>query len=213
MIIVPFNIGIVEPQTCPVYTAGITSTNEGSSNTVSAIYVNALDDYAAECNGTVYAWHYCYYDENNRTNVEAAFGVYSFSNNMYSLREGSYYLLHLDSREDTFTCDTVTLNSTEYFQIQAGDRVGACLRQNGDIDYLDILFDTGLFSLNFVHYWSRSAGGCTEDDMATSPDIQFPENFRSNNLHLYVDISEFVRRHINPYKTRFKALHEGMSNV
>jgi len=111
-------------QTCPLYTAGITSTTEGTSTTTSAVYVNANSAYDAECDGTVYAWHYCYYPTNSQTDLEAAFGVFSVSSGVYSLREGSYYLLHLDTRETSFTCDSVTLNSSQYFQIHNGDTVG-----------------------------------------------------------------------------------------
>ena len=182
---------ISDTQTCADYTAGSTDTSKRTSNTDSAIYVNIRSSQEAQCSGTVYAWHYCYYDENDQTDLEAAFGVFSFTNNVYSLREGSYYLLHLDTREDTFTCDTVSLDSTEYFQVQAGDRVGACLRQNGDIDYLDILFDANTFSPDYTHIWSRGSGGCAEDDMTTSPTISL-FNLRSKNLHLYADISEFI---------------------
>ena len=175
-------------QTCPLYIAGITSTTEGTSTTTSAVYVNANSAYDAECDGTVYAWHYCYYATNSQTDLEAAFGVFSVSSGVYSLREGSYYLLHLDTRETSFTCDSVTLNSSQYFQIHNGDTVGACLRDNGDIDYLDILFDTDFFDFNFAATWERSSGACTEDVMQTSPSL----TYRSNNLHLYVDISEFI---------------------
>ena len=152
--------------------------------------MNNLESDAAACNGTVYAWHYCYYDENSETNLEAAFGAFSFSDRVYTLREGSYKLLHLDTRITSFTCDTLELDPSEYFQIQVGDRVGACLRHSGDIDYLDIVYDT--FILRLVDVWSQSDGGCTETDMATSPYIStaiFEDN-RSNLLHLYVDISK-----------------------
>ena len=72
--------------------------------------------------------------------------------------------------------------------------MGACLRQNGDIDYLDILFDTCLFCINnYANLWSRSAGVCTESEMMTSPTIDFPDNYRTNNLHLSVAISELVK--------------------
>ena len=150
--------------------------------------MNNLPSDIAPCDGTVYAWHYCYYNENSITNLEAAFGVFSFSNdNIYTLREGSYYLLHLDTRETTFTCDTLTLNSSEYFQIQAGDKVGACLKSNGDTDYLDILYDS---SFNLVHIWSVGNGECTEANMNTSPQIDIIQDVRSNLLHLYLDISK-----------------------
>ena len=184
--------GFSDAQTCPEYTAGSTDTTEGSSTTVSAIYVNNRNSEAAPCTGTVYAWHYCYYNENSESNLEAAFGAFSFSNNVYTLRDGSYHLLHLDTRQTAFTCDTLTLEPSEYFQIQEGDRVGACLRPDGDIDYLDILKDTPFdLSLQFyVHFWSQSDGGCAASDMTTSTTIGL-FNHRSNLLHLYADISKF----------------------
>ena len=186
-------IGDSSAQTCPRYTAGSTYTDEGTSDSVSAIYVNSLEIDAAPCNGTVYAWHYCYYDVNSETNLEAAFGVFSFSEDrVYTLREGSYHLLHLDDRETIFTCDTLTLDPTEYFQIHAGDRVGTCLRNNGDIDYLDIMIYTFIL-WRFVDTWPNGDGGCTEADMDMSPSLSsgFWEDNRSNALHLYVDISKF----------------------
>ena len=110
------------------------------------------------------------------------------SNSVYTLRDGSYYLLHLDTRQTAFTCDTVALNPSEYFEIQEDDRVGACLRHNGDIDYLDILKDTP-FPQAYVHTWSRSDGGCAASDMATSPSLGLFD-LRTNLLQLYVDISK-----------------------
>ena len=142
----------------------------------------------------MYAWHYCYYNESNLTNLEAAFGVFSFSDDrVYTLREGSYHLLHLDIRETNFTCDTLILDPAEYFEIQTGDRIGACLRHNGDINYLDILIDT-VWYIRFVDTWSVSDGGCTETDMNTSPSLGsgFFDDNRSNVLQLYVDISKFA---------------------
>ena len=88
-------------------------------------------------------------------------------------------------RENVFTCDNVTLDPSEYFEIYAEDRVGACLRPNGDVDYLDILRD---HNRNRVHSWT-GGGVCTEADMATSPPIQ-NSNRERRRLHLYVDISE-----------------------
>ena len=139
----------------------------------------------------MYAWHYCYNDQNNINDLQAAFGVFSFSNQVYTLREGSYYLLHLDTRQTAFTCDTVTLDPSEYFEIQQGDRVGACLKRNGDIDFLDILQDLPSVAGNFfVDNWSIGDGECTVSEMAVSNPIS--ENFdqRSNVLRLYVDISK-----------------------
>jgi hypothetical protein len=173
-------IRILDAQTCAVYTAGSTNDNEHNPNTNAAIYVNRRSQEEAKCSGTVYAWNYCYYPENSETNLQVAFGVFSFTN-IYTLRDGSYHLLHLDMREDTFTCDTLTLEPSEYFQIQGGDRVGACLR---DTDYLDILRD---HSQRRVDSWT-GGGSCTEADMGISPTIR-DSNRRRAQLHLYVDIN------------------------
>ena len=161
--------------------------NAANTDTNASIYVNWREQDAAQCSGTVYAWHYCYYPDNSETNLQVAFGVFSFSNGIYTLRNGSYHLLHLNMRENSFTCATLTLDPSEYFEIHMGDRVGACLRQsNGDGDYLDILRDR---EFKRVHYWMGS-GSCTESDMAISPTITNSDR-QKKELHLYVDISKF----------------------
>ena len=66
--------------------------------------------------------------------------------------------------------------------------MGACLRQNGDTDYLDILKDIPFGTFD-VHSWSQSDGGCAASDMATSTIIGI-FNHRSNLLQLHVDISK-----------------------
>ena len=178
--------GILDAQSCSVYTAGSTDTSDGNTNTNAAIYVNRRGAHEATCSGTVYAWHYCYYPDNSETNLQVAFGVFSFTSNIYTLRDGSYHLLHLDMREDTFTCGNLTLDPSEYFQIQGGDRVGACLRPDGDTDYLDILRD---HDNKRVDSWT-GGGSCTEADMEISPTISNSNRQRAQ-LHLYVDISKF----------------------
>ena len=183
--------GVSQSQTCQEYTAGDTADTElDDADMTPAIYANREGGDVAGCSGTVYAWHYCYYDDNSVTNLEVAFGVFSYSNKVYTLREGSYYLLHLDTRQTAFTCDTVTLDPLEYFEIQQGDRVGACLRQNGDIDYLNILgHDDNNNNNGRVHYWGSSGSSCTEEEMTTSPTVMGGSFKKRRTLHLYVDIS------------------------
>ena len=152
--------------------------------------MNDAPAHYAPCDGIVYAWHYCYYPENNEDNVRVAFGVYEHNsaNDQFILRPGSYYLLHLDSRENSFTCGTVTLSPSQQFQIYDGDRVGACMRNNG-FEFLDILAESAP-SNNRVARWGDSSGSCQENDMRTStqePDIQ-----SGSILHLHVDISELL---------------------
>ena len=177
--------GSSEAQTCSAHSsAGSTNMNAANTNTNAAIYVNRRGQDAAQCSGTVYAWHYCYYPDNSETNLQVSFGVFSFSNDIYTLRNGSYHLLHLNMREDSFTCDTLTLNPSEFFEIHMGDRVGACLNEDGD--YLDILRRRNNYR---VHSWMGS-GSCTESDMAISPTITNSDR-QEKELHLYVDISKF----------------------
>ena len=69
--------------------------------------------------------------------------------------------------------------------------MGACLKRNGDVDFLDILQDLPSAAGNFfVDNWSIGDGECTVSEMAVSNRIN--ENFdqRSNVLRLYVDISK-----------------------
>ena len=167
-----------------------------------------------QCNGTVYAWHYCYYDNRRTNDLEVAFGAYrAVYNNeegeddeeddeeeededeeeegeevsRYHLRSGSYYLLHLDSRETTFTCDAVNLEEANHFQVYEGDRLGACLRDNGNTEFLDILAEEASSSVVVVR-WGSSSGQCGMAQMTRSS--QNPESISEIILHLYVDISE-----------------------
>ena len=161
-------VSSVVSQTCPSYTAGYTGTDFLQDSSSGIIYVTEASAHRAPCDGTVYAWHYCYYDERSTTNLEVAFGAYrAVVNNgkleRYTLHTGSYYLLHLHSREASFTCDSVTLEESEYFQIYDGNRVGACLRDHGNIEFLDILAEDAPNGAT-VGRWGSSSGHCQESD-------------------------------------------------
>jgi len=81
----------VVSQTCPSYTAGFTGDSPIHESSAGAIYVNDAPAHRAPCDGTVYAWHYCYYPINNEDNVEVALGVYEHNsaNDEFILRDGS----------------------------------------------------------------------------------------------------------------------------
>ena len=178
-------------QICPSYTAGYTGTSPIHESSAGMIYINEAPSHRAQCNGTVYAWHYCYYDSQQLENLEVAFGAYEAvfdgsSLDYYEIRPGSYYLLCLDDREESFTCDSVNLEETQYFQIHSGDRLGACLRNNGNTEFLDILAESASSSFS-VGRWGGSSGQCRERDMSQSSD---EETISEMVLHLYVDISK-----------------------
>ncbi|CAI8019032.1 Fibrillin-1 [Geodia barretti] len=90
----------------------------------------------------------------------------------------------MDMRENTFTCDTLTLEPSEYFQIQGGDRVGAYSDLMETTDYLDVLRD---HNSRRVDSWT-GGGSCTQADMEISPTIRNSNRQRAQ-LHLYVDIN------------------------
>ena len=193
-------------QTCPSYSAGFTGQRYIHGSSDGGIYVNEAPALRAPCNGVVYAWHYCYYNEGSATNLEVAFGAYSFMSfaggddgddedsdsggsvrGTYHLRSGSYYLHHLDRRKNTFTCDTITLNRSQHFQIYEGDRVGACLREYSGVEPLEILAEDSSRQYKVVK-WGSNSGHCRWRDMATSSLERASHAFV---LHLYVDISKF----------------------
>ena len=150
--------------------------------------MNDAPAHHAPCDGTVYAWHYCYYPVNRENDFQVALGVYEHNsaNNQFVLRNGSYYHLLLSSRQNSFTCGTVSLSPSRYFQIYAGDRVGACMRNNG-FEFLDILAENAPNRF-IVARWGGSSGSCKENDMQQSDgDL---ESVSSSVLHLHVDISK-----------------------
>ena len=155
------------------------------SSTEGGIYIDAHLEHKAGCNGTVYAWHFCYFP--NVNNTEVAFGAYGKSDESEEvLRPGSYYLHHVESAEESFTCDTITLTESQYFQIYEADSVGACVRESS----LRILAEApSVFRVTVLD--SSNVGDCQENTMMAAG--------TSNNhhetglaLHLYVDISKFI---------------------
>ena len=184
-------VGSAVSQTCPSLTAGYTGTSPLHGSSAGMIYVNEAPSHRAQCNGTVYAWHYCYYNTQQLDNLEVAFGAYEavyVGSNLdhYEIRPNSYYLLHLDTRLESFTCDTVNLEKAQYFHIYSGDRLGACLKNQGNVEFLDILAEDASESF-YVKRWGDSSGLCQEMDMSQSSNERTASEMV---LHLYVDISK-----------------------
>ena len=154
------------------------------------IYVNEAPSHRAQCDGVVYAWHYCYYSS-QREDLEVAFGAYEAvydggSLDHYEILPGSYYHLRLNRGESSFTCGSVNLEESQYFQIHSGNRLGACLRDNDNAKFLHILAEEAPDSSRVVR-WGGSSGPCEESDMSQSSD---EETISEMVLHLYVDISK-----------------------
>ena len=73
------------------------------------------------------------------------------------------------------------------FQIYAGDRVGACLKDDNGREFLDILTNSAPSSYKAAK-WGGSSGSCSESSMSASEEE--PSVERGAALHLYVDISK-----------------------
>ena len=182
------SVSTVMSQTCPRYTAGFAGDSALDSSSNGGIYVNDAPAHRAPCDGTVYAWHYCYYPENTKNLLDIAFGVYEHrsADDQFIFRPESYYFLHLDTRESFFTCETITLSPSQYFQIYHGDRVGACLR-NSRFEFLDILATNAPSNFAVVMLGANS-GSCEVTDMSLLTEGLQRESRAV--LHLYVDISK-----------------------
>ena len=181
-----------DSQTCPAYSEGYTSQSPSSGSQSVGVYLDALPSHLIPCDGTVYAWHYCYYPTTTNEShslPDAVFAVYHFDNSSgsYLLRQGSRYQLYLGSRQNVFSCGTVHLNESDYFRLFAGDVVGVCLTEAGSAQnqQLDIVASHAQGSA--VH-WRTVSHHCGLSDIAQSI-----EDYQQNMpyfVHLFVDISK-----------------------
>ncbi len=78
----------------------------------------------AQCNGTVTAYHYCYYDPNTNMMVVVFFMVFRESGSVYNLVEGSH--MKVTRKIDGSGCDVLQLDETQQFQVQENDIIAAC---------------------------------------------------------------------------------------
>ncbi len=81
----------------------------------------------AQCNGTVTAYYYCYYDLSSANRMNAFFMVFRENGNEYSLVEGSHReVTRTRSQVDGFGCNVEQLELTQRFEVQENDIVAAC---------------------------------------------------------------------------------------
>lgn len=179
-------------QSCPNHRGGYTNLSPVQSSSVLGIYLNTSPGHLIQCDGVVYAWHYCYYPIATVSgSSNAVFGVYYFDgpSENYHLRPGSYYSLTLSSRESAFTCGAVTLNESQYFNVYQGDSVGVCLSEKSqDRDHqINVIAS---YSQGSATHWRSRSRGCLESDITESD-----EDYVTRNpyvIHLYVDISKIL---------------------
>ena len=113
---------------------------------------------------------------------------------MYRLVENSNTTVDLSGNQlaalnSDFNCTRIPLPESEMFQIQEGDVLGACLNDAGNNhQVLEILAENVTNTL-------YATDGCTEPDGSITTAIRRNQLTSSPSyaLHLFVDVSEFIR--------------------
>ena len=179
-------VWLVTPQSCTSHTAGYTGQNtlqqlseDGDPGLY--VYLNNVAANGAVCNGTVYAWSYCFYPRESNLEVQMVFGAYQYDSNVkqFFMRPESYSHFILTRQDNSFTCGTVQLPPEKYFQIYSGDKVGACIRANKSINIL---------SRSDGQTTAAWLGTCDKSNMSSSP-VE-PLEIPNTSFHLYANISE-----------------------
>ena len=152
-----------------LFTAGAAQTCRAGTSTASSIgdrrnprngYVYLNMNQVATCNGKVQGWSYCFEPFNSNPTQDLIIAMYRWqpSNGAYTLVQGSYHQLTIDSNVDQLTCRNLSLQPSERFTVQENDVVAFC-------EFLDTFryFETSEGSL-----WMWNAGGCSEQAITSS---------------------------------------------
>ena len=171
-----------QTQFCPeTFGSDLPNQIHESSNT--GVYLNL--ESPAQCNGTVTAYHYCYYDINDEETVSVTLLVYRREGDTYRLVEGSLHLIQKGQSqliEGEFACDMEPLEESEQFQVQEGDIIAACIP---NVRPLDILAEEAVE--HTVYTFNSNTDSC-------SPGVLTPHaendlvNVTGSALHLFADI-------------------------
>ena len=145
--------------TCSAGTTSTTGIGDTRDPRNRHVHINLNE--AASCNGTVYGWSYCFQPFDDDRTQELAIAMYrpDQSSGTYSLVEGSYYELTIDSNNvDSIMCRNISLQLSESFAVQENDVVGFC-------EEMDTLL---YFEKSGSSLWRWNAGGCSESSVSSS---------------------------------------------
>ena len=182
----------VSTQTCPVFGTDLT---ERRHPTRAGLFLNFENP--AQCNGTAKAWHYCYYGKaiTDPSVFAADFVVYrktSLNSNEYERVALKSVVKSQDDLQSTgFHCETVTLEQSEYFEVQEDDIIGACLIEEGTQTLLNILSHQVL-GHGEVYRPNQNTELC---DPFVFETVDFGNMFEQGRhvVHLYINIGkEFI---------------------
>ena len=178
---------ICTAQSCTLF--GNTDRMEHSQSSAKGLFLDLQNP--APCNGTVTAWNYCFYRIESASDINyiVDFVVYQRMGSNYQLVENRTVDMsgrQLRDLNSDFTCDMISLQESEMFEIREADVLGACLNDEGNNQkMLDILAESVTNTLYVTD-------GCTQS-------VNIPTSIRSRGLttspsfalHLFVDVSKF----------------------
>ena len=117
----------------------------------------------AEASGTVYRWTYCYSADGDPPPYELVIAMYRRQQNgSYQLVPGSYRQLRVTTPlGNSFDCQDIDLQTSEYFSVQTNDVVAVCEPIN--VTRFELFFFDPTASLS-----GWNAGSCSSNRITTS---------------------------------------------
>ncbi len=175
-------------QTCPLFG---TETSEAEESRHVGFVLNT--QFPAQCNGTAKAWNFCYYGRGTpNATLETDFLSYR---PFGSGPEPAYHLVSstrvVRAATDTgFHCESSSLSESEFFEVQVGDVIGACLRTDEGYHPIGVL---SAFKSGFeLQRRSRNRETCLPSDVAVEEYSTLDsQNYKRTSLHLSIVIGKF----------------------
>ena len=189
-----YTVPSVSTQTCPVFGTDLTKKKPASPNKT-GLFLNF--ESPAQCNGMARAWHYCYYGRaiTDPFVFAADFVVYRKTNlnsNVYERVALKSVVKSPDELQSTgFHCETVTLEQSEYFEVQEDDIIGACLIEEGTQTRIGIV--SHLVNGHGEVYQPNQNTELCDPSLFETVDFGTMFEQRRHVVHLYINIGkEFI---------------------
>ena len=139
-------------------------------------------DSPSQCHGNVTQWNFCYRRSESRSNTHSVqFMIYRQSGSTLSYdRLPSSLTVFEQNNLDISSCLSISLNSTEQFEILTNDVIGVCMKNQGSIHpfYLSSHTRNDAISVSGI------SDDCTDDQLSS---LNFNSLSRANRNYLLVE--------------------------
>ena len=136
----------------------------------------------SQCHGNVTQWNFCYRRSSSRSSTHSVqFMIYrqSGSTLLYD-RLPSSLTVFKQNNLDRSSCMSISLDSTEQFEIQPNDVIGVCMKDQGSIHPLYVSSDTRDDAISV----SGISDDCTDGQLSS---LNFNSLSRQNVNYLLVE--------------------------